>query len=190
MMTSEVRAASAAALPSREKGLNIGEIDAAVKVEVATVDARLPRREKVGEAGGDERATTAWTRRTAGAFVVAAAALSALLAGRDVAGADSQLVRVDVEVALRNAVELPDPAARRALLAPFVDVTPAAAVVAARAALERGDRAGALALLEQARARDPGLPVVHQLLVALARQGLGDLAAREADARRYGVDVP
>jgi hypothetical protein len=134
--------------------------------------------------------STSWSRPTAVGLGALAAVLSALLVWRDAAGAGSMLARVDLDVALRVAVDEVDPAARRALLAPFVDTVPAAAVVAARAALEAGDVDDALALLERARARDPSLPAVHQLLVALARRGHGDVEARLAEARRWGVEVP
>jgi O-antigen ligase len=137
-----------------------------------------------------DHAAASWARPTALATLIAACALSLLLLWRGAATPGSPLARVDVEVALRHAVAQQDPAQRRALLAPFVDTTPAAAVVAARAALEQGDADAALVLLEQARARDPGLPAVHHLLVTLARKGLGAPDAREADARRYGIVVP
>jgi hypothetical protein len=129
-------------------------------------------------------------RGVAAAVAVGALVLAGALQARATVDGTSWLARVDVDVALRAAVQDPDPAARRALLARFSDRVPAAAVVAARAALHQGDVDEALSLLDAALRRDRSLVAAHELVVALARAGHGDVAAREAEARRWNVVVP
>jgi hypothetical protein len=138
--------------------------------------------------GQDDPEDDGRPRRVAMGLAVIAALLLGLLLWRTQAGADSPLVRVDVDVALRTTAAAP-PALTLARVAPFVDRHPAAAVVAARAALGLGDPEKAVLLLETALGRDPGLASAHRLLVALANRGVGDRAAREAAARQWRVDI-
>lgn len=182
-------AAGAVALVARafiDYDLHVGQTAMIAAAMTGLAAAGAGDRERV-----DDPATArVHTRPVATGLALLAASLAALLVWRAGADGGSLLARVDVDVALRAAVAEPEPSRRRALLVPFVDRVPAAAIVAARAALDENDDRGALALLERARARDPALAAVHHLLVELARRGHGDVDARRAEALRYGVVVP
>ncbi len=159
-----------------------------------------PHASSLATAGDDDETRSsspgggAFHQRRSRSLGLALAAVAAVLAihlfWRGRAGADSVLCRWDADVALRAAVGTQDPAVRQALLHPFVNDTPAAAVLAAQAALERQDVVGAHELLRHALTADPSLPAAHLLLVSLARAGFGDVQAREAEARKWGVALP
>jgi len=130
------------------------------------------------------------TTTLARALVLGSALLLLVLVARATPVATKALVRLDLEVALRAAVATPEPAARRAVLAPFVERSPVAAVLSARTAVAQGDVDDAVALVQRALARDPGLPAALTLAVELARAGHGDVAAAQRAAARWGVAVP